>query len=266
MGKQKEQFRKEVLALPVFEEVREQKQVAGRKVVFIAKVGSVNCNLNDELSDVDYKVYVLPSEEDLYTGNRFIAQETGKVDYSVNDIRELEKHLVGSPVNHIEILYSVDTLSLSPEVDKLLEMREELARMNLPALYDSAVGRYKNGLGGMKRGTGATAELVEKHGYCTKSFLLAYRSLDFLIGYHKNGFSSYEQAFRYSEEERPGMLRLKYGSHTKEEAENVLAMLLEQVQAIKSDYRSKPLNEGTQTELRKQLMKLVINNVKGEYR
>lgn len=264
LGNKKEQFRKESFVLPVFKEVREQNQVAGRKVVFIAKVGSVNCNLNDELSDADYKVYVLPSEEDLYTGSRFVAQVTGEVDYSVNDIRELEKHLVTSPVNHIEILYSVDATSLAPEVDALLELREELARMNLPALFDSAVGRYKNGLGSMKRGTGATAELVEKHGYCTKSFLLAYRSLDFLIGYHENGFSSYEQAFRYSDERRSEMLRLKYGSHTKEEAENVLEMLLEQVQAIKSDYRSKPLNEGTQSKMRKQLMKLVINNVKGE--
>lgn len=264
MGTKAKQFRKEAVILPSFDEVRHQRQVAGRKVVFIAKVGSVNCNLDDERSDEDYKIYVLPTEEDLYTGHRFVAQETGTVDYSVNDIRELEKHLVSSPVNHVEILYSVDALSLAPEIDNLLEMREELARMNLPALFDSAVGRYQNGAGGMKRGTGATAELVEKHGYCTKSFLLAYRSLDFLIAYHGNGFSSYEEAFRYSDEERAEMLRLKYGSHTKAEAVSVLAMLLEQVQAIKSDYRSHAVNKDTQAKLRKQLMKLVIENMKGE--
>lgn len=262
MGKPKAQFRKEVEQLPDFDAVQQQKLVCGRRVVFIAKVGSVNCNLNDESSDSDYKVYVLPSHDDLYTGNRFVAQQTGAVDYSVHDIRELEKHWVTSPVNHIEVLYSVEAEALSPEIKELLALRESIACMNLPALYDSAMGRYHNGVGGMKKGTEATASLVAKHGYCTKSFLLAYRSLDFLVRYQANGFSSYEEAFRYTDKERADRLQMKRGYYTKDEAENLLSELLERVQAIKSLYRSHPLNEETKTKVRTLLLKLVTEHMK----
>lgn len=242
----------------VFEKLKETQEYEGRKVILIAKVGSVNYNLNDNLSDEDYKVYVLPSKEDLYAGKRFVESITGVVDFAVHDIRDLEKQLYRSNINIIEVLFSVELTALAPELDSLVELREEIARMNLPYLYDTSFGIMNNKLKILDKGTKDTAPLVEKYGYCTKSFISAYRGLDFIRRYQQNGFTSFEKAVRYNEKERAFMLSMKRGAFSRVEAGEMLEDLKSYVEDVKSQFTAQPLNEETRQRLQELLFELVF--------
>lgn len=248
----------------VEKELKEMTEYAGRKVVLVAKVGSVNYNLDDELSDVDYKVYVLPTNEDLYSGNRFVKSVTGDVDYTVHDVRDLEKQLYKSNVNFVEVLFSVELTEQVPEMRELVKMREEVARMNLPYLYDACFGMMYNKLKTFDKGTKDTASLVEKYGYCTKAFMTTYRGLDFLLRFHGNGFTSFEKAVRYTDEEREFMLSMKNGEFSREEAKGMVDELRKRLEVAKPDFKSNPLNEKTYQELHGLLFELVMRTKEGE--
>lgn len=246
------------------QKLKEMTEYAGRKVVLVAKVGSVNYNLDDELSDVDYKVYVLPTAEDLYSGNRFVSSVTGDVDYTVHDVRDLEKQLFKSNVNFVEVLFSVELTTTVPQMRELVQMREDVARMNLPYLYDACFGMMYNKMKSFDKGTKDTAPLVEKYGYCTKSFMTTYRGLDFLLRYHGNGFTSFEKAVRYTNEERALMLAMKHGKFTREEASAMVDELRKRLEVAKVDFKSTSLNEETNQTVHELLFDLVMTDKEGE--
>ena len=56
-------------------------------------VGSHNYNLTTENSDKDYKLFILPEFEDLYSGNLFSTPNvvSSTMDYDIHDIRQLPK-------------------------------------------------------------------------------------------------------------------------------------------------------------------------------
>lgn len=250
--------------MKAFKQLIEKREFAGRKVVLIAKVGSENYNLKDNLSDEDYKVYVLPSKEDLYTGgNRFVKSFTGDVDFIVHDIRDLEKQLDKSNINFIEVLFSVELTALTPELEMLVELREEIARMNLPFLFDASFGMMNNKLKTFEKGTKDTALLVGKYGYCTKSFMTAYRGFDFILRYHGNGFTSFLEAVRYNEEERAFLLSMKHGAFSKEEAREMLADLRERVKELEPVFYARPLIEQTRKRVNELLVALVFKDLIG---
>lgn len=142
-----------------------------RKFVFKALVGSHNYNLNvDEIentktgerfptSDRDYKVFVLPTFEDLYKGNMY-------------DIRKLPNILYKANINFIEVLFSNEIIindELGREqklmLSKIFENKDEIARMNLPRLYNSCSGMFLNKMKLLKKGTDGTQHLVDTFGY-----------------------------------------------------------------------------------------------------
>ena len=47
------------------------------KELLTCLVGSYNYNLNDKNSDKDYKVFVSPTFDDLYSGNQYTISEIG---------------------------------------------------------------------------------------------------------------------------------------------------------------------------------------------
>ena len=66
----------------------------GREVVFKTLVGSHNYGLNRKGSDKDYKVYLAPTFDDLYEGNKFSHQTVSfAVDMDYHDIRKLPAYV-----------------------------------------------------------------------------------------------------------------------------------------------------------------------------
>ena len=114
-----------------------------RKVSFKALVGSHNYNLQTETSDKDYKAFFIPSFIDLYYGEKYsksITSDTEDIEY--HDIRKLPDMLWKSNVNFLEVLFSVEVEKYDELYDKLRSKREEIARMNLPYLYDACMGMF----------------------------------------------------------------------------------------------------------------------------
>lgn len=242
--------------------VKEMKQYEGRDVLMTALVGSRNYNLDDSLSDLDYKVYVLPTKEDLYFGTRFQESVVGEVDFVVQDVRDLEKVLNGANLNNLQVLFSKDLQTDEAELLELVRMREEIARMTLPYLFSTNFGSVKTILKSFEKGTESTRMLVEKYGYSTKSFMSAVRLMDFLNRYHANGFSSFEEALTYSDSERRFMLGMKHGSHTKTDALTYLKELEVRTKALESVYKGQTINKETQKSVHNFLMALLNKHLK----
>ncbi len=89
-----------------------------RKIVLKALVGSHNYNLATGVSvhsdtgiafpasDKDYKVFILPTFEDLYNGEMYSEQIIGeKVDWDIHDIRKLSSILFKANINPINTMY-----------------------------------------------------------------------------------------------------------------------------------------------------------------
>lgn len=192
----------------------------GRTILFQSLVGSYNYNLNTETSDKDYKTLVLPNFEDLYSGKKFNkTYVSDTMDYDVHDIRELSNLLWKSNVNFLEVLFSKEII-INSELDSqihnllsnLFSQRKNIARMNLPYLYNSCIGMYKAKVNTILNKTG-DKDLLAKYGYDTKSAMHSLRILNVLQRFVYTDFEDFEYAIRYDifEDEKTQLLAIKRG-------------------------------------------------------
>ncbi len=214
-----------------------KKQVEGRKVALYALVGSHNYNLQEEGSDKDYKVFVLPSFDDLYSGDRFKYSEVGQeVDFEAHDVRKLVNLLWKSNPSYMELLFSKEGGTYCQDLLFLKENAEELARMNLQYYYDSTMGfamqRRKNVMN--NKYTPGTKHLYDAHGYNTKDFMHGLRYTELAMNYADAGFCDYKSALRYSGAERDRMLSFKNGALSKDDA---VAFLEEKERLFEDQYK-----------------------------
>lgn len=244
----------------------------GRKIVFKALVGSHNYNLNTETSDEDYKIFLLPTYNDLYFGKSFSSSNVGKeIDYDYHDIRKCSSLWYKANVNFLEVLFSKsiiideDLNSESKEIlAKVFAMKDEIAKMNLPYLYDACIGMYHNKMKYLEKGTEGTRYLVDTYGYDTKQALGAWRILDFLRAFADTDFNDFGKAIWYSEEnsKRNFLLDLKKGKFTLNEFKDTISGTLNHVESeFKIKYKSQKLNEETNEKLLELLKELIKINI-----
>lgn len=209
-----------------------------------ALVGSHNYNLQVPSSDMDYKLFVLPLFEDMFANRdiakSFTADNGDDVEYK--DARQLSYLWWKSNVNFTEVLFSND-LVFSQEVEKhvkkLLDKKEEIARMNLPYLHKSSLGmirtklrlaqrNYENGL--IRYDENGKQSIVKGiSAPWGKEMMGAYRIGDFFMRYYNNGFTDFKAAMTYSDEERVKLLAFKNEEMSYEDA---LAMVKEKEQEL----------------------------------
>jgi len=242
-----------------------------RKVVFKALVGSHNYGLNDETSDKDYKYFVLPTFDDLYSGNMFSTSKVGtKVDYDVHDVRKLTDLFWKANVNFLEVLYSKELKHqyvypfgcelLYPEIQDIFIMRQQIVTMNLRYLYSACKGMYFEKMKRLEKGTEGTQHLVEKHGYDTKQALHAIRVLDFCMRFSDNGWN-FEDAFMYDEVDRHNMLKIKHGEFTLDDFKIIAGDTYEEFLMYEPKFKSQPPDLETKGKLESLIKELVRNNI-----
>lgn len=124
--------------------INKDKKINGRKILVKALVGSHNYNLADETSDKDYKVFVMPTFEELYKGKRY--KWNGKIagdDYDVKDIRDLILMWGKSNVAYLEILVSKD-IWIDPNFkviwDFIIKEKHLIANNNPIGMIKSMIG------------------------------------------------------------------------------------------------------------------------------
>lgn len=151
--------------------------IYNRKVAIKALVGSHNYNLNTINSDRDYKYFIYPSFDDLYSGKMFsTAVQTDILDYDVHDIRQLANLLWKANLNFIEILFSKD-IEYDRNLVPLFLRKNDFSRMNLFAFYNATYGMHLMKMKDLYKGTAKTDILVQTFGYDTKQACHALRCL-----------------------------------------------------------------------------------------
>jgi predicted nucleotidyltransferase len=242
-----------------------------RKISFKALVGSYNYNLQIESSDKDYKAFFLPSFEDLYSGEKYsksITSDTEDIEY--HDIRKLPDMLWKSNVNFIEVLFSMEVHKYDELYDKLRSKREEIARMNLPYLYDACMGmfnkKYKEFQRDMNYITRDDLNNPEQwKNKVNKHAMSALRILDFLERY-KNFNYNFQLAIRYTyEAQRDILLSVRKGKYSFNELDEMM-QLTEQytIEKLKDWYKGHKPNEEMKRWVEYVVKEYVKENIKRE--
>lgn len=197
----------------------------GRKILFKALVGSHNYNLNDKSSDKDYKVFILPTFDDLY--NTQIISKTilrDNQDLDIHDIRKLTNLWLKSNINFLEVLFSIeiiipDNLKKSQYflLNDIFCLKNEIARINLPYLYDACIGMYKTKINSINKITDKTKPTIDQYGYNTKAAMTALRILYFLQRFSNTDFTDFKSSIYFNDDsfERKMLLDIKHGKYNK---------------------------------------------------
>ena len=242
----------------------------GRKELFRVLTGSHNYNMNTPESDKDYKIFVLPTFDDLYHGKEFSTSHVGETeDYDVHDIRKVSHLWWKANINFVEVLFSSESYvnqKLKPKTKNIINVifqhKNEIARMNLPYLHDACIGMHLNKKGQVSKGTAGTQHLVDKFGYDTKQAMHSLRVLDFLKRFSSNGFTDFKKAIWYDDEflDKNWLLAIKNGRLTKDEYLTLAELFLIEVKKLEEIYKGRKPNEET----REHLLRLVKDMVKEE--
>ena len=189
------------------------------RVVFAARIGSHNYNLNDENSDEDYKIFIIPTFEDLLNGKTTsLSFSSGDVDFEVKDIRSLSKLFEQANTSYLEILYSDKLIYRTKEFDllsRLFSIREEIVSGNLQKLFNSTLGTILQKHKNLYKGTINTKHLIDGFGYDPKQLSHMVRLSDLLYTYYntKDYLSAlrYEAGTHHGKYNRGALLEIKRG-------------------------------------------------------
>lgn len=195
-----------------------------REFILKALVGSHNYKLNTKGSDKDYKGFVAPTFEELYKHQYYSNQTvTELVDISEHDIRKLPDLLFKSNLNFMEVLFSDEiTMINSPELQEIFSLKDEIARINLPYLYNACAGTHIQKMNALNKGTEGTQHLVDKFGFDTKQAVHAYRVENFPVRFEATGFTDFKKAMTYEGEDRDFILSIKHGEFSEETFRNFM--------------------------------------------
>lgn len=162
----------------------------------IASNGSVNYNLDNENSDVDSKLLVVPSLHDLVFNKRYNymheMSDNGE-HVEVKDIALYMKTILKQNINFVETLFAECVIVNHKYYDFwgiLQENRERIARYDTKRAVDCMLGMMKQKHIAMTKPTPGRQESIDKIGYDAKSYHHLLRLYYFLNHYLDN--MSYE--------------------------------------------------------------------------
>lgn len=243
-----------------------------RVPVFKALVGSHNYNLNTPESDKDYKLFVLPTFDDLYLRKDYTSSTNStEEDIVVYDIRKLSSLFYKANVNYIEVLYSKELEILLPkdhpsyeDVKSIISQREQICKMNMPYLFYACKGMFFNK---KKMMMNHGKDHVESLGYAPKHAMGAYRIMDFLVRYKHfieiQEDHPFQVAIYYSyEKEKEELLNIKRGIYSLDQVQAILdAKYNRTLAACEEFYITQKPNDQLLEWLTNKLKKIVRDNI-----
>jgi predicted nucleotidyltransferase len=231
--------------------------------VVLGLQGSQNYGLSDEYSDVDTKLLLLPSFENLVYNKE--AKSTthvlsNKEHMDLKDLRLFLPTVLKQNVNFVELLftdyYYVNNM-YEEEWNKLLNAKEEVARYNPARTVQAMVGIAKNKYSVFtnKKSEGFRSDL----GYDPKQVYQMGRVVEFLERYME-GKDSYAELLK--SKQRDKLLSFKRGKLSLSEAEEYMNQEVVRVNALTDEYLK--LNHKVNPEV-ETLLKEVQYNVMKTY-
>jgi len=237
-------------------------KIEDREILLKALVGSWNYNLATEESDKDYKLFVAPTFEDLYTGKQYSKMTvTETEDHDIHDVRKLSQLFFKSNINFLEVLAS-NELTIpqgNPELEEIFSLRKDIFKMNLPYLFNACGGMHNRKMSLLHKGTEGTQHLVERYSYDTKQAQHAYRCLKVIVDFEATNFEDFKGAITYEGEDLEFMQSIREGFFTKDVFVNFIKHYHDsKFVNLKQKYHSFEPNE----ELKKKIENLIMELVK----
>jgi hypothetical protein len=254
-------------------------ELLGHKVVLKALVGSWNYNLGrkEDLdlgggliikkSDKDYKLFGLPTFEELYKGERFKHTDiTATEDREIHDVRKMPELFFKSNLAYLEILHSKE-LWINEEYEEMkeiYELRDDIFKMNLPQMFNSLGGTFRQKLSLIDKGTEGTQYLVDQFGYDTKQAQHGVRYIDFGIKYAESDFTDAEGALRYTGEDLVFMQDTMNGLLNRDTYVRYAKFIdSSRFRHLKEKFHSQPVNYELKEHLDNLVMKMVEKHITG---
>lgn len=246
------------------------------RTIFTSLVGSHNYNLNTPGSDEDKKSFVAPTFDCLYGANlikpeSYHKQLKADLDIEFHDIRKLESVFYKANTSFLEILFS-ENIEINSyyeeEMEELLNLRKNIAKMNLPYLYESSVGIFFSRKKLMTKRTDNNSHLIDKYGYDPKQALHCFRALDFLKRFQNTGFNDFKDAIYYKDKDpmREYLFKIRNGEMSLEYLESMLERKLAVTEMYcKKAYRERTFDEVTNQKLINTIKKIVKKSLKREF-
>lgn len=159
------------------------------QIVCLALAGSQNYGLDMEGSDVDTKLVVIPSFNDIAMNKQPVSTthvRPNNEHIGFHDIRLYIPTFRKGNINFVETLFSKYTI-VNPlyahEWNRLVEAREEIARYDVARAIHAMRGTMYNKYKLIANDSENRAEAIAKFGYCPKEFYILRRTEEFIIRY-----------------------------------------------------------------------------------
>lgn len=221
--------------------LREKPEWLDKSIILFGKTGSHAYGTATSESDTDYKGIAIPPKEyylglktfDGYNNNVGKQERNTKddVDVSVSSIKKfVNSAMQGSP-NELELLYLKDYEIITALGRELVDNREMLLSKNVMDRYMGfARGQKKKVNQSFHQGKGRR-ELVEKHGYDTKSAMHSIRLLMTLSAILNGTFNQTELPLPQTEQ----LIRIRNGFYTFEGYDELFSLWMrEAIEAYKA--------------------------------
>lgn len=219
---------------------------SGLEVIAVFLQGSQNYNLDiyDDtyFSDIDIKAIVALSIEDIVDSKNKISfvvdysgdQSEGQIE--VKDIRSMLEMWEKQNQTYLEILFT-DYYIINPhyyaKVMQILNMRNEIVKMNKSTLIKCITGMAKEKFETLSKDRPSVHDNIETYGYDPKQLASLLRLEDLLVNlFEKN--KNFKDAIYYNDETyREGMIKTKKGFLSLEDAEMTASKSIKNIEAIK---------------------------------
>ena len=212
------------------------------RIVLVALQGSQNYNLDLPTSDVDTKLIVVPTFQDIALNSKPISTTHVRANdehIDFKDIRLYVQCFEKQNLNFMEILFT-DYYIINPlyeeQWNRLVEAREEIARMNPYRAVKSMKGIALEKFHAMEHPYPTKLDLIEKYGFDGKQVHHLIRVSDYLTRYI-NG-ESYADCLKPSKYLVEHMLEYKRHEIDLETARKEAKLMLDYTTKIADDFCS----------------------------
>lgn len=247
----------------------------GYNVVAVFAQGSMNYDLyvNDDeyKSDVDTKAIVLPTLDDLVNGNKMVSTkydfEGEQID--AKDIRVMMDMWCKSNPAYLEILftkYCMFNNKYETYIRQILEMGDDIVKMNFPQLAKCISGMSKEKVIAMEHPYPSLIDKIEKYGYDSKQLHHIIRLNRLIIEVFLNGIP-FGEALDISEQERfrNFLINVKKSKYSLEMARRMAIQYDEDTRQIKEQvieqYKDFKFDSNTYNKLKNIIHKMVRYNI-----
>lgn len=213
------------------------------QIVGIFVQGSTNYGLDTKNSDVDTKCLIVPTFKEIALNRKPVSTTNilpNEEHLDAKDIRLYIETFRKQNLNFLEILftdYAIVNLVYMKDWARLLEHREEIARMNPFRAVKSMKGIANEKYHAMKHPYPSKIELIEKYGYDGKQVHHLLRVEDYLRRYEAG--EPYKDCLRPTEELIPRLMDYKNQLIPLEVAEVEAKAALERVDKMANDFCAK---------------------------